>query len=106
MNDLQATLVGLQSTLPLLTPDEFLALEEPSAEFEAHVPAETGEDFWIYSVCGKTFNGELMVIRAPKFMPGLAETRAQDGLAETIAAYKRYQDNTGLQATVEVRGLE
>jgi hypothetical protein len=57
-------------------------------------------------VNGKTFNGELMVIRAPKFMVGLAETRAQEGLAETIAAYKRYQDNTGLQATVEVRGLE
>jgi len=106
MNELQSVLLALQSTLPLLTPDEFLTLEEPHAEFEAHVPAEVGEDFWIYSVNGKTFNGELMVIRAPKFMVGLAETRAQEGLAETIAAYKRYQDNTGLQATVEVRGLE
>jgi hypothetical protein len=71
-------------------------MEAPSAEFEAHVPAEIGEDFWLYTINGKTLMGEVMVVRARH--PIEAETRAQEGLRDTIEAFRRVRDETGIQA--------
>ena len=106
MNELAHVLNGLQARLPSLTVAELLALEDPSPEFEAHVAADVGQDFWIYSVNGHAFNGDFIVVTAPKFMPQLAEDRAQEGLRETLRLVKTFDASTGLQATVEVRGVE
>lgn len=97
---------GLRATRPSINLEQLLALTDPSAEFEAHVAADVGQDYWVYTVDGKLLDGEAMVIRAPKFMPDIAETRAQGGLLATIEAAKQFDANTGLQATVEVRGME
>jgi hypothetical protein len=106
MNELSRVLNGLAADRQNLTVAELLAMESPSAEFEAHVPSDIGGDFWIYSVNGKAFNGDFIVVRAPKFMPQIAEDRAQEGLRETIKLCKALDTSTGLQATVEVRGVE
>lgn len=92
---------GLRATLPSIDYDGLLALEQPSAEFEAHHPAETGKDYWFYSVSGRLVNGEVIVVRAK--LPIEAETLAQEGLRETLAALRRMRDETGVESTVEVR---
>ena len=97
---------GLRLVYKSISLDELCELEEPRAEFEAHVAADVGKDFWIYSVNGKLLDGEAIVVRASKFFPDVAENLAQEGLQDTIKAAKRYNANTGLQATVEVRGVQ
>lgn len=104
MDQLAQIVTGLRLTRPSIDYAQLLALENPRAEFEAHIPAETGADFWIYTVDGKLVDGEAMVVRAR--LPIEAETRAQEGLRDTIAALKKYDANTGLQAEVEVRPLQ
>lgn len=106
MDELTRIVRGLQANRPSINLEQLLALESPQAEFEAHVAADVGQDFWVYTIDGKLLDGEAMVVRAPKFMPDIAESRAQGGLLETIAAAKRFDVNTGLQSTVEFRGLE
>lgn len=92
---------GLRATLPSIDYNDLLAMEDPSAEFEAHCAAETGKDYWFYSVCGKLVNGDVILVRAST--PLTAETLAQEGLRDTLAALRRHRDNTGLEATVEMR---
>jgi len=104
MDELMRVCKGLSATRPTIDLEQLLALESPSATFESHIPAETGRDFWVYTVDGKTLEGELIVVRAS--LPGQAESLAQEGLRDTLAAAKRFDANTGLQSTVEVRGLE
>ena len=104
MSELQSILHGLSITCPSLTFEQLLALDNPSARFEAHVPAESGPDIWIYTVDGHVIEGDAMVIRAR--LPIEAETRAQEGLRDTIAEFRKFDVNTGLQSTVEVRGAE
>ena len=104
MNELVRVCQGLSATRPQIDLEQLLALDSPSATFEAHIPAEQGRDFWIYTVNGSTLEGEAIVVRAS--LPGQAESLAQEGLADTIAAAKKFDMNTGLQSTVEVRGVE
>ncbi len=104
MNEVSKIVEGLRITRPSIDFEQLMALDSPSAEFEAHVVAETGKDFWIYTVDGKTVNGECMVVRA--LSPSGAETLAQEGLRDTIKALRNYDQNTGLQAQVEVRPVQ
>lgn len=104
MEEVARIVQGLRLTRPSITLEQLLALESPLAEFEAHVPAETGRDFWIYTIDGKTLDGEAMVVRAS--LPNQAESMAQEGLRDTIKAAKNYDANTGIQAEVEVRPLQ
>lgn len=104
MDDLSRIVTGLRLTLPSIDHEQLLALVDPSASFEAHIPAETGKDFWLYSVNGKTLDGEIIVVRAS--LPQLAEQLAQEGLHDTIAAAMSFSANTGLQAEVEMRPLQ
>lgn len=106
MDELCRVIQGLRLTRKSITTDELIAFEEPRAEFEAHVAADVGKDYWIYTVNGRLLDGEAIVVRASKFFPDVAENLAQEGLRDTIKAAKRYNANTGLQATVEVRGLQ
>ena len=69
---------------------------------EGNVTARFHQMLSIYAA----FNGDFIVVQAPKFMPQLAEDRAQEGLRETIRLVKTFDASTGLQATVEVRGVE
>lgn len=102
MDELSRIVTGLRLTLPSIDQEQLLALVDPSASFEAHIPAEVGKDFWLYSVNGKTLDGDLIVVRAS--LPQGAEQLAQEGLRDTIAAAKSFNMNTGLQASVEVKG--
>lgn len=104
MDEIARICEGIKITRPSIDFEQLLALESPSAEFEAHVPAEVGKDAWIYTVGGKTVNGEVMVVRART--PLEAETMAQEGLRDTIAALHRFNANTGIQAEVEVRPVQ
>jgi hypothetical protein len=104
MNELTRICKGLSATRPTLNLEQLVALEEPFATFETHIPAEQGRDFWIYTVDGKTLEGEVIVVRAS--LPNQAEAMAQEGLRDTIAAYKKFDMSTGLEATVEVRGVQ
>ena len=101
MEDVARICTGLRLTRPSLDHEQLLALVNPSAEFEAHVPAEQGDDFWIYTINGNTFDGECMVVRAK--LPIAAETMAQEGLRTTLDALRHYDANTGLHADVEVK---
>lgn len=104
MNELTRVCKGLSATRPTINLEQLLALDEPFATFEMHIPAETGRDFWIYTVDGKTLDGEVIVVRAS--LPNQAEAMAQEGLRDTINACKKFDISTGLQSTVEVRGVE
>lgn len=104
MDQLSQIVTGLRLTRPSIDYAQLVALVDPRAEFEAHIPAETGADFWVYSVGGSLVDGEAIVVRAK--LPIQAETMAQEGLRDTIAALKKYDANTGLQAEVEVRPLQ
>lgn len=104
MDEVSRIVTGLRLTCPSITLEQLLALDSPSASFEAHVPAENGKDFWIYTVNGQTLDGEVIVVRAN--YPGGAETMAQEGLRDTINAARSYDANTGLQSTVEVRTVQ
>lgn len=104
MDELTRVVTGLRLTCPSINLEQLLALHEPRASFEAHFPAETGKDFWLYTVDGKTLDGECIVVRAA--LPQLAEQMAQEGLAETIKAARKYDANTGLQAEVQVRPMQ
>lgn len=101
MEEVARICTGLRLTRPSIDFEQLLALQEPKAEFEAHVPAETGKDAWIYTVDGKVVNGEAMVVRAKS--PIMAETLAQEGLRDTIKVLRYHQKNTGLIAEVEMR---
>ena len=104
MDELLRVCQGLSATRPQINLEQLLALESPSATFEAHIPAETGRDYWVYTVDGKTLEGEAIVVRAS--LPNQAENLAQEGLSDTIKAAHKFNANTGLQAEVEVRGVE
>lgn len=104
MNELMRIVSGLRSSRPSINLEQLLALVEPRAEFEAHIPAETGRDFWIYTVDGKTLDGEVIVVRAS--LPNQAEAMAQEGLSDTISAAKKFDANTGLSIETEVRGVQ
>jgi hypothetical protein len=104
MDQLSQIVTGLRLTRPSIDIAQLLALESPRAEFEAHIPAETGADFWIYTVDGKMLDGEAIVVRAR--LPIQAETMAQEGLRDTIASLRKFDANTGLQAEVEMRPLQ
>ena len=104
MNELLRVCQGLSATRPQINLEQLLALESPCATFEAHIPAEQGKDFWIYTVDGKTLEGEAIVVRAS--LPMQAEGLAQSGLADTIESARKFDMTTGLQSTVEVRGVE
>lgn len=104
MDEIARIIQGLRITRPSISIDELLALDSPSASFEAHVPAETGQDFWIYTVNGNLIDGDAMVVRAS--LPVAAENLAQGGLMDTIKAAWNYNANTGLQAQVEVRAIQ
>lgn len=104
MDEISRIVTGLRLTCPSINLEQLLALDSPSASFEAHVPAETGKDFWIYTVNGKTLDGECIVVRAA--FPQLAEQLAQEGLDYTIKSARFHDANTGLQSTVEVRALQ
>lgn len=104
MDQIAQIVTGLRLTRPSIDAAQLVALDNPRAEFEAHVPAESGPDFWIYTVDGKMVDGEAIVVRAR--LPIEAETRAQEGLRDTIAAYRKFDANTGLHADVEVRPLQ
>lgn len=106
MDEVSRIVTGLRMTRPSITFEQLLALEEPSAQFEEHVAADVGKDFWIYTVNGQLVDGDAIVVRASKFFPEVAEDLAQGGLIATINAAKSYNANTGLQATVEVKGLQ
>lgn len=95
---------GLRLSRPSIDFEQLLALVDPSAEFEAHIPAEQGRDYWVYTINGNMLDGECMVVRAS--LPNQAEMMAQEGLADTIQAARKFDVNTGLQSTVEVRGVE
>lgn len=104
MDELLRVCQGLSATRPQIDLEQLLAIDEPEATFEAHIPAEQGRDFWVYTVNGSTLEGEAIVVRAS--LPNQAERMAQEGLAETIKAAHRFDANTGLTAEVEVRGVE
>lgn len=104
MEEVARIIQGLRLTRPSVDVDQLLAMVDPAAEFEAHIPAETGRDFWIYTIDGKLLDGEAMVVRAS--LPQQAETMAQEGLRDSIKAARNYNANTGLQAQVEVRALQ
>ena len=106
MDELCRVIQGLRLIRKSITVDELVDFEEPRAEFEAHVAADVGKDYWIYTVNGRLLDGDAIVVRASKFFPDVAENLAQEGLRDTIKAAKRYNANTGLQSTVEVRGLQ
>lgn len=103
MDEINLICLGLKATLPSIDLAGLLTLDDPRAVFEEHATAETGPDYWVYSVNGKTLDGELMVVRAT--LPIQAETLAQEGLRDTIAALTRLRDETGVQSTVEMRGV-
>lgn len=109
-NEVCQIIQGLRLVHKSITLGELIELESPSAEFEAHVASDVGKDFWIYSINdnGRRFllDGDAIVVRASKFLPDVAETIAQQGLFETILSAKRYDANTGLHATVEIRGAQ
>jgi hypothetical protein len=105
MDEVAKIVTGLRIKLPSISLEELLALENPTVRREAHVSAEVGKDYWIYSVGGSLVEGEAIVTRASKFFPHIAETFAQEGLMDTIKSLKKFNANTGLQATVEVKGL-
>lgn len=104
MEELLRVCQGLSATRPSIDLEQLLALVSPSAEFEAHIPADTGRDYWVYTINGNTLEGEVIVVRAS--LPGQAETMAQEGLHDSIKAAQKFDMNTGLQSTVEVRGVE
>lgn len=104
MDELMRVCQGLSATRPKINLEQLLALESPFATFEAHVVAEQGRDYWVYTVNGKTLEGDAIVVRAS--LPNQAEAMAQEGLSDTIEAARRYDANTGLQSEVEVRGVE
>lgn len=104
MNELVRVVQGLKNSRPSIDLEQLMALESPSAEFEAHIAAEQGRDFWVYTVDGNLLDGEVMVVRAS--LPLQAESLAQEGLHDTISALRKFDANTGLQSTVEVRGVE
>jgi len=104
MDELLRVCSGLSATRPQINLEQLLALESPSASFEAHISAETGRDYWIYTVDGNTLEGEAIVVRAS--LPNQAENLAPVGLLDTIKAARKYDANTGIQGTVEVRGVE
>lgn len=106
MDEVCKIIQGLRLVYKSITLEELVDMESPSAQFEAHVAAEVGKDYWIYSVNHRLLDGEAIVVRASKFMPDVAEMLAQEGLQDTIKAAKKFDANTGLQATVEVRGVE
>lgn len=106
MDEVARIVTGLRLTRPSITLEQLLALTDPSASFEAHVAADVGKDFWIYTINGQLLDGEAIVVRASKFFPEVAEDIAQNGLADTIKAAKSFDANTGLQATVEMKGLQ
>jgi len=105
MDEVAQIIQGLRITRPSINFEQLLALADPSAQFEAHCAADVGKDFWIYTVNGSLLEGEAIVVRASKFFPEVAEDLAQNGLADTIKAARNFDANTGLQATVEVKGL-
>ncbi len=100
MDDISRILTMLAATRPRLELAD-LAEGERSATFEAHVPAETGKDFWIYTVDGCTVDGDCIVVRAS--LPIEAETIAQEGLRSSCASAKAFDAGTGLHAEVSVR---
>ena len=104
MNELLRVVKGLESSRPSIDLEQLMALESPSAEFEAHIPAEQGRDFWVYTVNGNLLDGEVMVVRAS--LPNQAEAMAQEGLHETIEGLRRFDVNTGLHIEAEVKGVE
>lgn len=104
MNELMRIVSGLRLTLPSINLEQMIALERPAPSFEAHVPAEEGRDYWVYSVDGKTLDGEVIVVRAS--LPMQAEALAAEGLFDTIQGAKYFNANAGLQSEVEVRGVE
>lgn len=104
MNELMRVCQGLSSTRPQINLEQLIALESPLATFEAHIPAESGRDYWVYTVDGNTLEGDAIIVRAS--LPNQAEAMAQEGLADTIQAAIKYNANTGLTAEVEVRGAE
>lgn len=104
MEELLRVCKGLSATRPSLDLEQLLALASPYAEFEAHIPADQGRDYWVYTINGKTLDGEVIVVRAS--LPNQAETLAQEGLNDSIEAARKFDMNTGLKSTVEVRGVE
>jgi len=100
MDDVSRILTMLAATRPSVSWAD-LAEGDRHATFEAHVPAESGDDFWIYTVNGHTVDGDCIVVRAK--LPIQAETVAQEGLQASCAAAKTYDAGTGLHATVEMR---
>jgi len=103
MDDISRIHQGLRATLPSVDYNGLLAMEDPSPTFEAHAPAETGPDCWLYSVNGHLVNGEAMLVRGR--LPLEAEMLAQEGLRDTLIALRKMRDETGVQASVEVRGV-
>lgn len=91
---------GLRLTLPSIDGDKLLSIDNPLASFEAHVVAETGKDYWIYSVNGSLLHGEAIVVRAS--LPVEAENLAQNGLRTTIDAFRHHTENTGFQIEAKV----
>ena len=101
MNDLARILTMLAATRPSIELGDLL-INEPSATFEQHLPADDGgRDIWIYTVNGATLDGDCIVVRAR--IPIEAETMAQEGLAATVASLKNFDANTGLHAEVTVQ---
>ena len=106
---------GLRLVYKSISLDELCELEEPRAEFEEHVAADVGPDFWIFLISshGEKFllDGDAMVLRASKFiatfkLSPVVEQQAQEFLQETIKLAKKFDANTGLQVTAEVRGVQ
>ena len=114
MDEVAQIVQGLRIWRPSITFEQLLALDDPSPLFEAHVAADVGKDYWIFSIeaNGEKYllNGEAMIVRASKsilvLIPDHVETMAKEGLAETIKSLRDFNANTGLQATVEVKELE
>ena len=104
MNELARLFNGLKLSRPSIELGDLLTLDDPKATFEAHVPAETGRDFWVYTVSGNLVDGEAIVVRAS--LPQQAETLAQEGLRDTIKSLRHFDANTGIQTEVEVRPLQ
>jgi len=113
MDEVAQIVQGLRIKLPSIDTEQLLALSEPSAHFEQHVAADAGKDFWIFSIESDglryLWDGDALVIPASKviavLIPDYVETRAQEVLSDTIKAARNFDANTGLQATVEVKGL-
>jgi hypothetical protein len=104
MNDLARIINGLSLSRPSIDFADLLALDAPVATFEVHIPADTGRDYWVYSVNGSLLDGEAIVVRAS--LPIQADTLAQEGLRDTIKSLRHFDANTGIQADVEVRPLQ